>query len=256
VSKYFKLNEDTFSHILVHIPHSSLYIPKDMRDDYLLDVKALEEETKVMADMYTDELFGSLFERYGGLRLDVSRIFLDVERFRDDNKEPMAKKGMGFAYAKTSMLHDLRTLKYRESIAEIYDAYHETLNKLVDEKLRAHGKCLIVDCHSFPSVARPYQIQQEYDGVDICIGFDRYHKDEKIVTGITDKFIQAEYKVAENFPYSGSMVSSKHYGNNKNVKSVMIELNRRTYMDDIRTFEKNGNFMKVKKIIESIFGKN
>lgn len=150
----------------------------------------------------------------------------------------MAKKGMGFAYSKTSMLQDLRTLKYKDKIAEIYDAYHNALNQLVDEKLEAHGKCLILDCHSFPSVPRPYQIKKDYEHVDICIGFDKFHKDEKAVLNIKNRFEKENYHVQENFPYAGSMISNKHYGKNPNVKSVMIELNRRTYMDGITTFEK------------------
>lgn len=252
MNNYFTAIYNTDSPVLIHIPHSSLYIPEDMRDDYLIDEAQLEEEKRVMADMYTDELFGGLFERFGGLRLDVSRVFLDVERFKDDNLEPMAARGMGFAYSKTSMLEDLRELKYKEKIAKIYDAYHKTLNELVDAKLEAYGKCLIVDCHSFPSVPRPYQIEKEYDGVDVCVGFDAFHKDEEVTACIKKSFEDAGYNVAENFPYSGSMVSNKHYAKEKNVKSVMIELNRKIYMDDLKTFEKRETFDKVKAIVEGL----
>ena len=253
MKRYFTHIENNDTPILIHIPHASLHIPEDMRDDYLLDEKQLEEEIKVMADMYTDDLFGGLFERFGGLRLDLSRVFLDVERFKDDELEPMAKRGMGFAYTKTSMLEELRTLKYKKSIETIYDAYHETLSHLVDAKLQVHGRCLILDCHSFPSVPRPYQLQTKYDHVDICIGFDDFHKDTKVVARIKKSFQESGYTVAENFPYSGSMVSNKHYGKNENVKSVMIELNRKIYMDDVKTFEKNENYNNLKAIVESIF---
>ncbi len=252
MNNYFTLNCNTTSPILAHIPHASLHIPEDMRDDYLLNEKELEEEVRVMADMYTDNLFGGLFERCGGLRLDVSRVFLDVERFKDDELEPMAKQGMGFAYSKTSMLRDLRSLKYKEKIAKIYDAYHEALNDLVDAKLAAHGHCLILDCHSFPSVPRPYQVEKEYDHVDVCIGFDTFHKEEKTVVKIRQAFEDVGLHVEENFPYRGSMVSNRHYGKENNVKSVMIELNRRIYMDDVETFHKSGSYDDVKAIIEKL----
>lgn len=253
MNKYFTVNGKLDSHIIVHIPHSSLYIPHQYKNDYLLSAQDLEEETKVMADMFTDDLYGTAFETFGGLRLDVSRIFLDVERFRDDNLESMAKRGMGLAYVKTSMLKDLRTLKYKNKILEIYDAYHAVLDDLVEKKLQRHGKCLIIDCHSFPSKPRPYQIKTDYDDIDICIGFEDFHKDDNTVFLLETAFKERGYRVAFNDPYIGSMVSNKHFGKNNNVKSVMLELNRKIYMDDIDAFIKNENYNKVKAIIEEVF---
>lgn len=255
MNKYFTVNDNLDSHILIHIPHSSIYIPDNMNDDYLLSKEDLEEETKVMADMFTDDLYNTPFEKYGGIRLDVSRVFLDVERFRDDSLESMAKRGMGLAYVKTSMLEDLRTLKYKDKILEIYDAYHEALDNLVEQKLQRHGKCLIIDCHSFPSKPRPYQIKTDYEHIDICIGFEDFHNDKNAVAILENGFKDKGYAVEYNNPYSGSMVSNKHFGKEENVKSVMIELNRRIYMDDIETFTKSENYSDIKNIIDESFGK-
>jgi len=224
-----------------------------MKDDYLLSSKQLEDETKVMADMFTNDLFGEAFREHGGLILDVSRVFLDVERFRDDTLEPMAKRGMGLAYTKTSMLEDLRRLKYKDRILEIYDAYHSALDRLVEQKLLRYSRCLIIDCHSFPSKPRPYQIVTDYEHIDICIGFEDLHKDESAVEIFRDNFCKKGYAVEYNTPYLGSMVSNRHYGKDKRVKSVMIELNRRIYMDDIDTFKKNESYQRVKTIIEQSF---
>ncbi len=59
--------------------------------------------------------------------------------------------------------------------------------------------------------------------------------------------------VEENFPYRGSMVSNRYNAKEKNVKSVMIELNRRIYMDDVETFQKRGSYDDIKAIIENLF---
>jgi hypothetical protein len=32
------------------------------------------------------------------------------------------------------------------------------------------GRCLIIDCHSFPSVALPYELDQREERADFCIG--------------------------------------------------------------------------------------
>ena len=249
-NKYFTLIDNEDSHILIHIPHSSINIPSNLSDDYLLTKEELEKETKIMADLFTDELFDTPFKKYGGLKLDLSRVFLDVERFRDDSLESMADIGMGLSYVKTSDLKELRTLKYKNEILAIYDEYHLELEKLVEKKLKKHNKCLIIDCHSFPSVPRPYQQDQQYDNIKVCIGSIDYHKDQNLINSIKKNF--KDYKVEENKPYSGSIVPLKHYKQDNRVKSVMIEMDRSIYMDDNITFTKSNDYNKVKDILENI----
>jgi len=236
---YFTINPLIASPILIHIPHSSTLIPDDMSDDYLLDEDELYLEAKSMADLYTDELFHTLFEKHGGLRLDVSRIFLDVERFRDDAKEIMAKKGMGLAYSKTSKDKDLRTLTYKENILTIYDAYHEAFETLVEQKLKEHGFCLIIDCHSFPALPQGYQEVKTDPSIEICLGYDEFHNDAIVLEKIK-KHLSA-YAIKENNPYKGSIVPLKYYEKDARVKSIMIELNRALYMDHV-SFEKTKDF--------------
>jgi N-formylglutamate amidohydrolase len=249
-TKYFTLIDNDNSHVLIHIPHSSLNIPNNMSDDYLLTKKELEKETKIMADMFTDELFKSALNKYGGIKLDVSRVFLDVERFRDDKDEPMADKGMGLAYVKTSDLKELRTLKYKKEILDIYDEYHLAFEKLVEKKLAKHNKCLIIDCHSFPSKPRPYQQQQDYEDIKVCIGFVEYHKEDGLIASIKANF--KDYKVSQNRPYSGSIVPLKYYKKDNRVKSVMIEIDRSIYMDDNITFKKNDNYKNIENLLDSL----
>jgi N-formylglutamate amidohydrolase len=252
--KYFTLIDKDESHILIHIPHSSLNIPSNMDDDYFLTKEELAKEAKIMADMFTDELFGNALNKYGGIKLDVSRVFLDVERFRDDDLESMATIGMGLAYTKTSDLKELRSLEYKKEILDIYDEYHLAFEKLVEKKLAKHNKCLIIDCHSFPSKPLPFQQGQDYQGVQICIGVEDFHRDNNFVQKIKNKFNSSfkHYKVEENTPYKGSIVPTKYYANESRVKSVMIEINRSTYMDDRNTFTKNGNFENIKKVLYNI----
>lgn len=69
---------------------------------------------------------------------------VDVERFPDDADEPMAARGMGAVYTATSQLTPLRR---RLSAGE-----RQAL------MLEPHGRCLVIDCHSFPSAALPYEM--------------------------------------------------------------------------------------------------
>ncbi len=56
-----------------------------------------------------------------------------------------------------------------------YDPHHARLETLVAEKLEASSKCLIIDCHSFPSKPLPYEPDQSANRPDICIGTDEFH---------------------------------------------------------------------------------
>ncbi len=84
--------------IILHIPHSSLTIPEEALHQY--ETSFLQEEFLLMTDRYTDELFGL---PYTSIVFPYSRLFCDVERFRDDSLEEMAQKGMSLKEVVTEM---------------------------------------------------------------------------------------------------------------------------------------------------------
>ncbi|MBO4319503.1 MAG: N-formylglutamate amidohydrolase [Treponema sp.] len=233
--------------IILHIPHSSLAVPEEALHQY--DAGFLQEELLLMADRYTDELFGL---PYTSIIFPYSRLFCDVERFRDDAQEEMSRKGMGVVYTRT---HD--NIEYRKVTSEekrkilsaYYDVHHQKFEKLVDEKLNEYGEALIIDSHSF----NPYPLPHEKDKTqrpDICIGLDEFHTDKKLAFYLKDFFERKKYSVKINSPFQGSIVPLKHYGRNKNVTSIMIELNRKLYMNEHG--EKIENFQKLKDDISEI----
>ena len=76
--------------IIIHVPHSSTFIPPEIRKDILLSDDELESELLGMTDWYTDE-FAAIGEKYGNIiKNDFSRLVVDPERFRDDSNEVMS----------------------------------------------------------------------------------------------------------------------------------------------------------------------
>lgn len=98
-----------------------------------------------MTDRYSDELFASISELGGvAIRFSQCRLVLDPERFLDDAEEPMAPKGMGVSYFKTSKGHDLsKPLSGQDRdnlIDRFYKPYHKALEQEVARMLEQFGK--------------------------------------------------------------------------------------------------------------------
>ena len=106
-----------------------------------------------------------------------------------------------------------------------------SLELAVEERLGQYGECLIIDGHSFPEAPLPYEYDQDPDRPDICIGTDDYHTPVQLAALMCGFFEKKGYSVAVNAPFAGTMVPMKFYRKDRRVVSVMIELNRRPYMN-------------------------
>ena len=88
------------NNILIHVPHSSLYIPEEYKRTALIPPDELDAENLFMCDTGIVKLIPPAPEE-NAVIFPYSRLFCDVERFRDDVDEPMAARGMGVCYAFT-----------------------------------------------------------------------------------------------------------------------------------------------------------
>jgi len=241
--------------MILHIPHASTCIPDEIRKDFLLSGFELATELLRMTDRYTDELFDANSPQITRIVYPVSRLVVDPERFVDDAQEPMSKKGMGVVYTLTSHGKQLRnpvTPEQKERLlAQYYRPHHERFTAAVEQELLRKGKALIIDCHSFPSKPLPYEKYQSEDRPDICIGIDKYHTPEALSETLQDFFRKRGYSVALNRPFAGTIVPMQFCKKDQSVMSIMIELNRRLYMDEAAG-ERNYNYAAVEKNISTL----
>lgn len=242
--------EDQIKPYLVHLPHCGTVIPEEYLDEYLLSRDELEKNVFEYADLYTDELFEPLLERFGGVKSSYSRLFFDPERYFDDAQEVMSKKGLGWFYERAILENKpLRHADSKERIAHYYHRHHSELNRLTQERLDLYGKCTIIDCHSFSNV-RYWFHDPSLELPDICIGYDEEHVNMELVEILKEAFAEAGYGVEINSPYSGSVVPSVFYGRGKEVKSVMIEINKKLYLDSEN--HKGDGFEKIRWILDNV----
>ena len=242
--------------IILHIPHASKHIPDKYLKYFTLSKKDLQFELLKMTDHFTDELFDVLGDNIHQLKFPVSRLLVDVERFEKDELELMSKIGMGCVYEKTNDGKSLKLVKdiKHELINKFYKTHHENFTKIVDAELKQNNKVLIIDCHSFPKHPLPYELNQDIDRPEICIGTDNFHTSEKLKESFGQLFEDLNFTVKYNEPFKGSIVPLKFYNKEIRVQSIMIEVRRDLYMNE-QSRKKNYNFVKIKSILEKIIMK-
>ncbi len=219
---------------MLHIPHSSVYIPDEYIGAYSIGADGVARENLRLADLYTDELYNLP----GAERavFPVSRFLVDAERFSDDAQEPMAARGMGVLYTVTTHLEPLRPapdVPLREELLNrYYRPHHDALNAWADRALET-GPCLLIDCHSFPSKSLPYELQNRaLERPEICIGTDSFHTPPALRDAMRAYFEGLGYWTGVDAPFAGSLTPGNHYGRSKGVKSFMIEVRKDLYMNE------------------------
>jgi N-formylglutamate deformylase len=222
--------------VVAHVPHSSLVIPPAVRAEITLTDDELADELLRLTDWHTADLFAGVAEL--GVTLfvnELSRFVFDPERFLDDAAEPTAAHGQGVVYWRGTRGQQLRVpdpaLRERR-VDELYRPYHAALDALVAELLADFGECLVLDCHSFPSLPLPSEIDQASGRPDICIGTDEMHTPPELASAMESAFAAEGFVVKHNTPFAGTFVPSGFYGRETRVHSVMIEVRRGLYMDE------------------------
>ena len=217
------------SKFIIHIPHSSLEVPKEFRERLLVDDEYFGKENKYISDYKIDEFIPKDYPNI--VKFNYSRMFCDVERYLDDSKEEMSKYGMGAIYNKDSNGNEFIKLnkKYRDFVIDkYYKKHHENLDLMVEKLLKKYNDCFIIDLHSF-SDEFVNKMFNKNNNPDICIGINKSNYDIDLLEKTINHFSSYGYSVMINYPYSGSIISNKY----PNVKSIMIEVNKRVYSNDL-----------------------
>lgn len=223
---------EKFDKILINIPHSSALLPCESGWNDLLGAS---REIRKWTDWHTSILFNpnsSLKGRVIPIVFQYSRFFVDAERLKDDI---LNDKGQGIIYTEFNGIKRNLTDEDRNKLMNIYSEYIDKFSTTLSKD------SLLIDCHSFPS---------DLSDVDICIGYneDESKPSDEVIEFIKGKFEKYGYKVGINEPYSNSLTPRKPIS----YKSVMIEVNKRCYMDE-KTLELNADYYKIGNIINSVY---
>jgi N-formylglutamate amidohydrolase len=235
--------------LILHIPHSSTNIP--LLEGYVANSNQIQNEIVKLTDWYTDELFFS--ETDATIVAPFSRIFCDVERFENDEDEIMSKVGMGAVYERFDngdLLRNVTSELRTKIIKDFYWKHHNTFSDRVKEELNQSNRCLIIDCHSYPSTPIIRDLDQTAVRPDFNIGIDSYHTPKNLIAASVDFFENKGYSLGVDWPYKGTIVPMDYYKKNKSVCSIMLEVNRKLYLNE-PTNEKSNQFEETKRVVQS-----
>lgn len=250
-------------------PHSGSNYPPEFVAGAQLKFPGLRRSE----DCYVDELFGSAPRK--GLPL-VRALFPRV--FIDPNREPFeldpdmfedmlpshvntgsARVAAGFgtiarvvANGEPIYSRRLTFAEARNRIDNYYRPYHEALRQTITETKVKFGHCLLIDCHSMPSIGGPTESDAGNSRVDIVLG--DCHGTScalKVTAQIEAAFRDLGYRVARNSPYSGGF-TTQHYGKTEaGLHALQIEINRALYVVET-TMERGPAFAAIARDMERI----
>jgi N-formylglutamate amidohydrolase len=243
-------------------PHSGRNYPPDFVAGSRLDPVSLRRSE----DSFVDDLFAASPD-FGAplLRALFPRAFIDPNRepfeldqsmFSDElpdyvnTESSRVAAGLGTIARVVSSGQDIypRKLTFAEAADRIdsyYRPYHKALENLIAETRRRFGYCVIVDCHSMPSIGGPLDPDAGHGRANFIIGDCFGSACAPYITDAVERTISGfGYGVARNKPFAGGF-TTRHYGQPRDgVHAVQIEINRALYMDEIN-IEKNGSFDRI-----------
>ena len=143
-------------------------------------------------------------------------------------------------------------------VERLYRPYHEALAQLVAETKDRFGHCILVDCHSMPSMGGPGDTDTGTPRVDFVLGDCFGNSCARPVMAAAESVLERQgYRVVRNTPYSGGH-TTRHYGKPlEGVHALQIEVNRRLYMDEA-THRRRPGFVRLQadlgKVVAALAG--
>jgi N-formylglutamate deformylase len=211
---------DDRSPVLLHVPHAGTLVPNWTRALLLLDDAELAAEIAALTDHRTDALARAAAERAAlapwVVVNAVSRFVVDVERFPDEREE-MAAVGMGAVYTHGTRGQRLRAedpAHIEALLAAYFRPWGAAVAGLVDT-----GRTVLLDVHSYPHDALPYERHADGPRPPVCLGTDPTHTPPWLVAAARAAF--ADLGVGLNSPFSGAYVPE-----GRTVAALMVEIRR------------------------------
>ena len=244
-------------------PHSGRNYPAAFLAASKLDALAIRRSE----DSFVDELFAhvphlgapllkALFPRAfvdpnrEPYELDPAMFSGPLPRFVN-RRSPRVAAGLGTiarVVANGAEIYSCK-LDFEEASARIdgfYKPYHDALEDLIAQTRTTFGTCVLIDCHSMPSVGGPMENDAgRRRQVDFILGDAHGRACARPLTLLVEETLRSMgYSVVRNTPYSGGFITRNYGRPERGVHALQIEINRALYMNET-TFERTDGLRQV-----------
>jgi len=257
---------DNRSCVVFASPHSGCDYPWSFLRTSVLNAHAIRSSE----DAFVDQLFdsapahGSVFIKAG-----APRAFVDLNRAKDEldpaliegvrrqGHNPRIASGLGViprvVAGGRAIYRGKMTLEAAERrIAQYWQPYHDTLQRLLDEARRSHGQAVLIDCHSMPHEAMDGVARGGMRRPDIVLG-DRFGAaaSAEVVDRVEEAFTSAGFIVTRNTPFAGAYITQAYGKPSVGQHAVQVEIDRSVYMNET-LIRPNGDFEAVRASLSRV----
>lgn len=239
----------------MEVPHAGLFVDAMTLSTLLAPAMAIGRD----ADLYVDELFQDAPDV--GARLlvaNVSRYVVDLNRKETDidalavEGAPRRNSPHGLIWrtstdGSATLAAPLPKAELDRRLTAYYHPYHQTLRRLLDERVAEFGHAILLCAHSMPSRGREGHQDAGKERADIVPGSRGRTTAAGAVIDALDRLAREfGLSVAHDQPYRGGF-STGHYGRpERKVHALQIEISRRLYMDEVLLTRRTPGFERLR----------
>lgn len=237
--------------VIVDVSRSGREYPAEMRS--MVPFTVLHDNVS----MYVDELWGDapktgatmLYAMFPSFWIDANRAEddIDPELIEGDWPVPLnptvSKRGLGLLKSKSRYgepVHErkLTVDEVMQRLNHYHQPYHRELKRLLDEAKQQFGKVYQLSCHCMSAVGAPTHPDAGKPRADFCVGnLGGKSSSEEFLHFVADQFRALGYTCSVNEPYQGGELNRRYGAPANGVESIMVEINKKLFMD-VETFKK------------------
>ncbi len=264
----FNFPEEPDTPVIFSFPHSGTFYNETIKESSKLSYKILRKSE----DSYVYDIFLNLLDKKTYfIKANFPRCYVDVNRdkreidrrlFKDIKSDleildtPLNKSGYGVIPRKVTHEFDIYETKisiheYFKRIDQVYDYWHNLINKIVTDCISKFGLAIIVDCHSMPSIIENHI---NYKLCDFVVGdLNGKSIDLELQTRLEKILVLQKYSFDFNKPFSGNYILKRHTNTEERKYGIQFEIRKDLYMNENEIIIENKKFKKLSKSVFWIF---
>jgi N-formylglutamate amidohydrolase len=251
--------------VIVDVSRSGRLYPADFRSP--LPFSVLHDNVS----MYVDEIWQDapkhgatmLQALFPNTYIDANRHELDFTADMIEGEWPVpleptvAKSGLGLLKSKSRYGEPLQERKL--TVAEVqhrldryWHPYHRELAAVMERLRSAHGFWFQLSCHCMSAVGAPTHADAGQPRLDFCLGNLRgASSTNDFIEFVAETIRRQGFTCSVNTPYTGGELNRRYGSADGTRESLMVEINKRTFMDTA-SFRKTEGFDAIHQVAREV----